>query len=153
MSTCLSLIPIISYSLTHWMIAIATSLGNGYYWFLLYYSYPAMANICGQNRDPNHSVKLITYQTQFTKKRVKFNNYYRWKRKEVHDILVECAKLSLDLNEGFREDADEPLLPTSVPKHAHLTHLTKYDQNIMSPKQFTSGFCRYSPLRLIGHPA
>ena len=64
---------------------------------------------------------------------------FRWKKKEVHDILVECAKLSLDLNEGAKEEKDESLLPSGSSKTVHITHLNKYDQNIMSPKQFTSG--------------
>ena len=65
--------------------------------------------------------------------------HFRWKRKEVHDIIVECAQLSIDLNEGVKEDTNKPILSTVTVKPVHMTHLNKYDQNIMSPKQFTSG--------------
>lgn len=35
----------------------------------------------------------------------------RWKRMEIHDIVIECAKLSLDMIEGTMEADNRPILP------------------------------------------
>ena len=34
---------------------------------------------------------------------------FRWKQLEVHDIIVDCAKLSLDLTEGTSEERRCPI--------------------------------------------
>ncbi len=61
----------------------------------------------------------------------------RWKRKEVHDIMVDCASLSLDVTEGVGEQSS--LLHLAQPPLTAASQAIKYDPAIMSPKQFTSG--------------
>lgn len=38
------------------------------------------------------------------------NNFPRWRRFDVHDIVVDCANLSLDLIEGSYEETKCPVI-------------------------------------------